>query len=113
MFRQSGHEVVGVDVSPDKVAVINAGQSPIVEPGLGELVADMAAKKRLRATMFDRGGCGRHELALVCVGTPVQRNGQPDFSAVERVGEQIGRGLRGRAAPLSPSCCAARRAGNH
>ena len=33
-----GHHVVGVDVSADKVAMVNAGTSPIIEPGLGELL---------------------------------------------------------------------------
>ena len=34
-----GHEVVGVDISKDKIDLINAGKSPIVEPGLGELLS--------------------------------------------------------------------------
>ena len=33
-LARDGHEVVGVDVNPDKVAAIAAGRSPIVEPGL-------------------------------------------------------------------------------
>ena len=33
-----GHEVVGVDISKEKIDLINAGKSPIVEPGLGELL---------------------------------------------------------------------------
>jgi GDP-mannose 6-dehydrogenase len=96
-FARAGHEVIGVDVSEDKVAMINAGQSPIVEPGLGDLIADMVAKKRLRATTASDAAIASTDLALVCVGTPSRRTGAPDFSAVERVAEQIGRGLRGRA----------------
>ena len=37
-FAADGHQVVGVDVNPDKVAAVNAGRSPIVEPGLDELL---------------------------------------------------------------------------
>ena len=95
-FARAGHEVVGVDVNPEKVALINGGQSPIVEPGLADLLADMVAKKRLRATVSTDEAVAATELALICVGTPSQRNGRPDFSAIERVGEQIGRALRGR-----------------
>ncbi len=58
-FARAGHDVVGVDVNPEKVALINAGTSPIVEPGLGDLLADMVAKKRLRATVLERRGRGR------------------------------------------------------
>ena len=37
-FAADGHEVIGVDVNPDKVAAVNRGQSPIVEPGLQEML---------------------------------------------------------------------------
>jgi GDP-mannose 6-dehydrogenase len=35
MLAADGHDVVGVDLNADKVAAINGGTSPIVEPGLG------------------------------------------------------------------------------
>ena len=37
-FAAEGHEVIGVDANPDKVALVNAGKSPVIEPGLEELV---------------------------------------------------------------------------
>jgi len=46
----SGHHVIGVDVNAEKVTMINAGISPIVEPGLDELLAAMVVTGRLRAT---------------------------------------------------------------
>jgi UDP-N-acetyl-D-mannosaminuronate dehydrogenase len=39
---RTGHEVIGVDISQDKIDLINAGKSPIVEPGLGELSQGIA-----------------------------------------------------------------------
>jgi len=57
-FRPDGHEVVGVDVNRDKVAAVNAGRSPIVEPGLDELLASVAAG-RLRAT-----GCTQEAMTV-------------------------------------------------
>jgi GDP-mannose 6-dehydrogenase len=95
-FARAGHEVVGVDVSPDKVALINAGTSPIVEPGLADLIAGLVATEHLRATCSTDEAVAATDLALICVGTPSQRTGRPDFSAIGRVGEQIGRALRGR-----------------
>lgn len=92
-----GHEVIGVDVNADKVAMINAGQSPIVEPGLGELLADVVGSKRLRATCSVSAAVAETELALICVGTPSQKNGTANYSAVERVGEEIGHALGERA----------------
>ena len=49
-FSGDGHEVVGVDVNADKVAAVNAGCSPIVEPGLEDLLGECASQGRLRAT---------------------------------------------------------------
>jgi GDP-mannose 6-dehydrogenase len=96
-LARAGHEVIGVDVNADKVAMINAGQSPIVEPGLGELLADVVDRKRLRATCSVETAVADSELALICVGTPSQKTGAANYTAVERVGEQIGHALRERA----------------
>ena len=42
-FADDGHDVVGVDVVPDKVSAINEGRSPIVEPGLADLLLQRRA----------------------------------------------------------------------
>ena len=49
-FAKEGHDVIGVDVSPDKVGMVSAGRATILEEGIGELVADMVKRGRLRAT---------------------------------------------------------------
>ena len=46
-----GHEVVAVDVSPEKVALIEAGRSPIVEDEVDRLMAEAVQSGRLSATM--------------------------------------------------------------
>jgi GDP-mannose 6-dehydrogenase len=96
-----GHEVVGVDVNPDKVALINSGKSPIVEPGLETILANVVKQKRLRATSSCIEAVENTDLALICVGTPSGPNGQLDFSALLRVAEEIGRALRNRAEPYT------------
>ena len=95
-LAKAGHEVIGVDVSADKVAMINAGTSPVIEPGLGDLVAEMVSGGRLRATDSVNDAVKLSELALICVGTPSGRNGQIDDTAIQRVGGDIGRALEGR-----------------
>ena len=47
-LASEGHEVVGVDVSDDKIRKVMAGASPIKEPGLDEMLAEALAKGRLR-----------------------------------------------------------------
>src|SRR5215211_3207708 len=49
-FAGEGHAVVGVDVNPTKVEIINGGRSPIVEEGIGDLIGEMVGAGRLRAT---------------------------------------------------------------
>ncbi len=93
-LAKAGHEVIGVDVNADKVALINAGRSPVVEPGLGDLLAEVVQAGRVRATTASGEAVGGTDLALLCVGTPGRANGQLDVSALQRVGEEIGRALR-------------------
>jgi len=95
-IARAGHEVMGVDVNPDKVEMVTRGESPVVEPGLGDLIGAMVSQGRLGATGSVEDAVDGTDLALICVGTPARANGQPDFTAVERVGEQIGRALAAR-----------------
>ena len=94
MLASDGHEVIGVDLNPDKVAAINAGSSPIVEPGLGEALQDVVNKGRLRATTNTEDAVRSSEISLICVGTPSRRNGSLDLSYVERVSREIGSVLK-------------------
>jgi GDP-mannose 6-dehydrogenase len=95
-FAGDGHEVVGVDVNAGKVAAINAGRSPIVEPGLDELLARCCAEGRLRATTDTAEAIRDSEVSLLCVGTPSRKNGSLDLTYLERVSEQVGAALKGK-----------------
>jgi GDP-mannose 6-dehydrogenase len=96
-FAKEGHTVVGVDVNPAKVGMINDGKSTIVEAGIGELVAEMRASGRLRATTSPREAVLASTVSLVCVGTPSRPNGSIDLVFVERVCEEIGEAIRDKA----------------
>ena len=100
-FANAGHQVVGVDMSREKVEMINAAVAPVVEPGLGELLREVVRTGRLRATVSPEDAVGATELALICVGTPGRANGQLDVSAIERVGREIGRSLERRRSPYT------------
>jgi len=89
-FAADGHEVVGVDVNADKVDAVNAGRSPIVEPGLEELLQQGVSQGRLRATTDTAEAVHATDISLLCVGTPSRKNGSLDLSYLVRVCEQIG-----------------------
>jgi GDP-mannose 6-dehydrogenase len=93
-FAADGHDVVGVDVNAEKVATVNAGRSPIVEPGLEELLRRSVAGGRLRATSDTAEAVRATEVSLLCVGTPSRRNGSLDLTYLTRVVEHIGAALR-------------------
>ena len=95
-FARFGHEVLGVDLNADKNAQITAGRSPIVEPGVEELVRDGVAAGRLSATSDAEHAVSWSDLSLICVGTPSRANGSLDTSNVEDVARSIGRALRER-----------------
>jgi GDP-mannose 6-dehydrogenase len=93
-LTNAGHRVIGLDVNADKVAMINAGRSPVIEPGLQELIDEAASKALLSATVDVEAAVLDSDVSLICVGTPSKKNGGLDLTYLERVSEQIGKALR-------------------
>ena len=89
-----GHEVIGVDVSQTKIDLINQGKSPIVEPGLAELLEAGVNSGLLRGTTDVGAAVLASELSFIAVGTPSKRNGDLDLGYMESVCKQIGTALR-------------------
>ncbi len=87
------HEVIGVDVNEHKVGLINAGQTPVIEPTIGDLIREAVRDGRLRATTQASEAVAATELSLVCVGTPSMRSGQLDLSGVEKASQEMGEAL--------------------
>ena len=76
--------------------MVNAGKSPIVEPGLGELLDRVVKAGTLSATTSAGDAIAATDLALICVGTPDSRSGRPNLDALSRVASDIGAALSGR-----------------
>lgn len=96
-FAAAGHDVLGVDVAQLKVDIINAGRSPIVEPGLDEAMAEGSRSGKLRATTNPAEAVNWADICLLCVGTPARENGSLNLEHIYHVCEQIGQALRARA----------------
>ena len=96
-FADEGHDVVGVDVVREKVDAVNSGRSPIVEPGLADLLARGVASGRLRATTSTEDAVRSTDLSLICVGTPSRKNGSLDLAYLTRVCSEIGEVLHDKA----------------
>src|SRR6266516_2635035 len=98
-LAKAGHEVIGVDIDEEKVAMINRGESPVVEPGRGALMSEVVATRRLRAMISTPEAVRQATIGLICVGTPGAPSGQLRVDALERVGQEIGRALTARDEP--------------
>ncbi|CAM3044562.1 GDP-mannose dehydrogenase [Pseudomonas floridensis] len=89
-----GHEVVGVDISSTKIDLINNGKSPIVEPGLEDLLAQGIRTGKLRGTTDFSEAIRATDLSMICVGTPSKKNGDLELDFIESVCREIGYVLR-------------------
>lgn len=94
-----GHDVVAVDVSAEKVALIASGRSPIVEAGMDDLMAQGAASGRLTGTTDVAAAIAGTDVSFISVGTPSAADGSVALDAVERVCASIGQALRAKAGP--------------
>ena len=97
-LAQEGHDVVGVDPVRTKVDLINAGQTPIIESEIAEVIAAVVKSGRLRATDNGVDAVNQTELSFVCVGTPSLANGNLDLAYIRRVCELLGKALKNKAA---------------
>jgi GDP-mannose 6-dehydrogenase len=89
-----GHDVLGVEISDHKRALVRSGAPPVAEPGVDRLFRTTMETGRLRVTSDGAEAVGNAELSLICVGTPSRRNGSLDLDYVQRVCLEIGAALR-------------------
>ncbi|HYL48446.1 MAG TPA: nucleotide sugar dehydrogenase [Stellaceae bacterium] len=93
-FAELGHDVIGVDINPAKVDMINRGLSPVVEEGLDEAVSAAVKARRLRAIADTETAVLQSDVSLISVGTPMSRTGAPMLDALDAVVDGIGTALR-------------------
>lgn len=92
-FARNGHHVVGVDINRQKVDIIQQGRSPIIEPGLEELLKSGINSHRIEVTQDTSYALQDAEVVIITVGTPSKKNGGLDTQYVERVCHDIGNEL--------------------
>ena len=90
-----GHDVVCVDNNEGKVNLLKAGQSPIYEPGLPEVIAEAIQKEKIRFTTDLGSSIAYGDIIFIAVGTPSLPDGQSDMRYVEAVARGIGENLTG------------------
>ncbi len=98
-LSRDGHDVVGVDIDRTKLDLIMNGKTPVVEEGMIDLMASVAASGKVSVTTDPQAAVLETEISLVCVGTPSAANGSQDQSAILRLAQEIGRALAQKEKP--------------
>jgi GDP-mannose 6-dehydrogenase len=96
-----GHQVIGVDTNPEKVAAVKKGHSPIVEPGVPEMLKKAVADGLLRATTSTVEAIAEADVVFVCVGTPSSADGSHNMTFIAEVTRQIAAACENRRHPLT------------
>lgn len=94
-----GHEVIGVDLNPQKVELVNEGRSPIVEEKIGDLISSTVRSGHLRATGNAMEAVAESDVSFISVGTPSRPNGAPSLTALDAVTAEIGKAIRAKSKP--------------
>ena len=95
-FSDFGHDVVCVDKNADKIAQLQAGQVPIFEPGLADLMAKNVQAGRLSFTLDLAQAVAGADAVFIAVGTPTRRgDGHADLSFVMAAAAELGAALTG------------------
>lgn len=89
-FAEMGNDVLCVDIDPAKVARLTAGDIPIYEPGLEDMVRSNVAAGRLRFTTAADAGVAHGDILFIAVGTPSDEDGSADLGHVLTVARTIG-----------------------
>lgn len=92
-LSRDGHDVIGVDIDRTKLDLILAGKTPVVEEGMVDLMAQVAASGKVSVTSDAQQAVRYSEISLVCVGTPSAANGSQDQGAILRLAVEIGRAI--------------------
>ena len=88
-FADVGHHVICVDNDAAKVKQLKAGQVPIYEPGLEEIIHRNVSARRLEFTGDIQEGVERSQIIFIAVPTPPLPDGDVDLSFVEKVAREI------------------------
>lgn len=95
-LAELGHEVIGVDVHPGKVQAIREGRPTIIEKGIDALMTEVHQTGRLKATDDMGYAIANSDISFISVGTPGDKNGNLDLSAIHKVALEIGQALKSK-----------------
>ena len=95
-LAKNGHRVIGVDVNPFKVELINRGKPTIIEKDIDSIIKDGFEKGKISATIYAEEAVLNTDVSIVCVGTPSSPRGHLNLGYIFKTAEQIGKALKAK-----------------
>lgn len=95
-LAQHGHEIIGIDINPEKLALIRCGRAPVIEHGLDDLICRSVEAGNFRVSCDNWEALHSSDVSIICVGTPSNKNGSLKIEYLENVCCEIGAGLVGK-----------------
>ncbi len=101
-FAETGNHVTCLDIDPNKIEMLQRGESPIYEPGLSEMLKHNIAAGRLAFTTDKFKAYASADVIFICVGTPSDEDGSADLRYVLAVAADIAEALERIGAKAAP-----------
>lgn len=98
-----GHDVIGLDIDPDKINSLNSGKLPIFEPGLDEVLNQVLQANKLIGTTNIQQAIEDSDFVFTCVPTPQDEDGSADLSYVLNASKDISPFLKSGAIVITKS----------
>lgn len=95
-LAEQGNTLIGVDISEDKVGLINEGKPTIVEDKIGDLIKKNHENGRISATTDVQKAIGNSNISIICVGTPSDENGHVNLEYIFNTAHEIATSLRNK-----------------
>jgi UDPglucose 6-dehydrogenase len=90
-----GHDVLCMDIDPQRIELLNAGETPIHEPGLNMIIRSNMQARRLFFSTDAAQAVAFADLLFIAVGTPSDEDGSADLQYVLAVAQSIGQHMQG------------------
>lgn len=92
-LSEIGHNVTCIEIDKEKVKKMRLGNSPIYEPGLGELMVNNIQKERLNFTISHKEGLANKQIIYIAVGTPQEVDGSANLKFIKQAAKDIAQNI--------------------
>lgn len=105
LLADAGAKVIGCDTNPKVVEAVCKGVPPLPEPGLQQMLKKLVREGKLKATTSTEEAVRESGVAFIIVPTLIDRDKEPDYTAVENASREVGKSLQENSLIIFESTC--------